>query len=140
MATITINRSSEWNNKARKIGIYIDGEKVGTLDDGESQVYKVEPGTHVVYAKIDWCRSPKISIDVNESSKETLKLTGFKFGSWFLPIALCLMILYYISTYIFDIDIIHMVWMPLIALSYPTYFITFGKNKYLILTKKQLKI
>ena len=31
MTKIRIKRNSEWNNKARAIGIYIDGKKVGTM-------------------------------------------------------------------------------------------------------------
>ena len=37
MTKLIITRTSEWNNKARAIGIYIDGKKVGTINDGETQ-------------------------------------------------------------------------------------------------------
>ncbi len=54
MTKIKIERNSEWNNKGREIGIYIDGEKVKTINEGETQDYAIENGKHEFYAKIDW--------------------------------------------------------------------------------------
>ena len=139
MARIIIERSSEWNNRVRKIGIYIDGEKVGTINNGEKKEYEVEFGKHEVYAKIDWCYSQKIELNINENETTELKLTGFKYGSSILPIMLGFLATYYLLTLIFDIKLIHIVWVPVIVLLYPTYFITFGKNRYLILTEKNKK-
>ena len=140
MTKIIIERSSEWNNKARAIGIYIDGEKIGTIDDGETIEYDVENGKSEIFAKIDWCSSPKIELNINENETKTLKLTGFRYGSWILPIILGLLATYYLLTLIFDIKLIHMVWVPVIVLLYPTYFITFGKNRYLIITEKNKNV
>ncbi len=137
MTKIIIERNSEWNNKAREIGIYIDGEKVGIIDDGGTQEYEVEYGKHEVYTKIDWCRSQKIEVNTAENDITTLKLTGFKYGARILPIMLGFLATYYLLTYIFEIQLIHIVWIPVIVILYPTYFITFGRNRYLILTKKK---
>lgn len=136
MTKIIIERKSEWNNKAREIGIYIDGEKVGTIGDGEIQEYEVESGKHDVYTKIDWSRSQKIEFNMAENDIKTLKLTGFKYGAWILPIMLGFSVICYLLIYLFEIRFIHIVWIPTIVLLYPTYFITLGRNKYLILTKK----
>jgi hypothetical protein len=136
MTKIRIERNSEWNNKAREIGIYIDNEKVGTIDDGEIKEYEVVSGKHQIYAKIDWCRSQKLELNTNGNGTITLKLTGFKYGSWILPIMLGFSAIYYLLTYVFDIKLLHIVWIPVIVLLYPTYLITFGKNRYLILTEK----
>ncbi|RED43680.1 hypothetical protein DFQ10_105280 [Winogradskyella eximia] len=43
---------------------------------------------------------------------------------------------YYLMTLIIDIKLIHIVWVPMIVILYPTYFITIVKNRYLIITKK----
>ena len=51
MTKIRIERNSEWNNKAREIRIYIDGKKVGTIDNGKTQEYEIESGKHEIYAK-----------------------------------------------------------------------------------------
>ena len=136
MTKIIIKRSSEWNNKVRKIGIYVNREKVGTINNGETQEYEIESGKHEVFAKIDWCRSQKIELNTSENETVTLKLTGFKYGAWILPIMFGFMATYYLMAYLFDIKLIHIVLIPVIVILYPTYFITFGKNHYLILNEK----
>jgi len=140
MTKIRVERNSEWNNKARKIGIYIDGEKAGTINNGETKEYEVENGKHEIFAKIDWCRSSKIELNINENEIKTFKLTGFKYGSRILPIMLGLLATYYLITLISDIKLIHIVWIPVIVILYPTYFITLGKNRYLILTKENKNV
>jgi len=137
MTKIIIERNSEWNNKVREIGIYIDGEKVGTIDDGKTQEYEVESGKHEIYAKIDWCRSQKIELNTVENDLTTLKLTGFKYGTWILPIILGIMLIYFIGKYALNINLNFLIGLGVIGFLCPIYFITFGKNRYLILTDKQ---
>lgn len=136
MSKLIIERNSEWNNKARAIGIYIDGEKVGTINDGETQEYEIEFGKHEIYAKIDWCRSPKIELNITENETKTLNLSGFKYGTWILPTILVIMLIYYVGNYALNIDLNFLIWIIVIGFLYPIYFITFGKNRYLILTEK----
>jgi len=50
--------------------IFIDGTYCGKIKRGETQVFEVETGNHTVWAKIDWRRSNKLSIDVNDSVVE----------------------------------------------------------------------
>ena len=139
MTKIIIERQSEWNNKARKIDIYIDNKKVGIINDGDTQEYPIKPGTHEVFAKIDWCRSQKIEININQDHTKSLTLSGFKFGTWIMPIILGLMLLYYLLTYAFNINAPFLIGLPAIAFLYPLYYITLGKNKYLTLTEKKQK-
>ena len=139
MTKIRIERNSEWNNKAREIGIYIDGEKVGTINDGETQDYVVENGKHEIYAKIDWCRSQKIELNVAENETAILKLTGFKYGTWILPIIFGIMLLYFLGKYALNFDLNFLIWIMAITFLYPMYYITFGKNRYLILTERNKK-
>ena len=53
-----MKRKSQWANKMRDIGLYLNGEKIGALDDGETKEFEIEPGLHRLSAKIDWCGSP----------------------------------------------------------------------------------
>ncbi|PIB25538.1 hypothetical protein [Maribacter sp. 4G9] len=139
MRKIRVERNSEWNNKARAIGIYIDGEKVGTINDGETQEYEVENGKHEIFAKIDWCRSPKIELNIAENETKTIKLSGFKYSKWILPALLGIMLFYYLGKYALNIDLNFLIWILAIGFLYPIYYITFGKNRYLILTEKEDK-
>ncbi|APG65018.1 hypothetical protein LPB136_06450 [Tenacibaculum todarodis] len=138
MTKIIIERSSEWNNKAREIGIYIDREKAGTINDGETQEYEVENGKHEIFAKIDWCRSQKIELNTIEGKPTVLKLTGFKYGAWILPICTGIMSFYFLGKYALKIDLNFLIGFALIGFLYPLYYITLGKNNYLTLKNKNL--
>lgn len=138
MAKIIIERSSEWNNKAREIGIYIDRKKVGTINDGETQEYEVENGKHEVFAKIDWCSSQKIELNTIEDKPTVLKLTGFRYGAWILPICTGIMSIYFLGKYALKVDLNFLIGFALIGFLYPLYYITLGKNNYLTLKNKNL--
>jgi hypothetical protein len=55
MATIIINRTSEYLNLMRNYGIYIDGKKIDTIANGETKEFNISVGHHSLYTKIDWC-------------------------------------------------------------------------------------
>ena len=86
MATIKINRSEEWMNSARKYGIYIDNEKVGTISRNETKEFTVQPGRHKVRAKIDWCGSKHHDFEIKEGETTTLTIKGFKNSKWILAV------------------------------------------------------
>ncbi len=136
MAKIIIERISEWNNKTREVGIYIDGKKVGTIDDGKTLEYDIEPGKHEVFAKTNWCYSQKIELDTAETTTTSLTLTGYKYGSWVLPIILGALLTYSLGKYALNINLFFLIKLGAIGFLYPMYFMTFGKNRYLVLSKK----
>lgn len=76
MAKIIINRSSEYSNKLRSIGIYLNDKKIGDLSDGESKEFEIEEGKHQIRAKIDWCRSNPIDLKINSDETLRFNLSG----------------------------------------------------------------
>jgi hypothetical protein len=40
------------------------GERAGTVGHGQQESFEVVPGAHEVFLKLDWCRSPKLAVDV----------------------------------------------------------------------------
>ncbi len=46
----------------RSYQVVIDEEVVGLLGAGESQAFEVDPGSHELFLKIDWCRREKLTI------------------------------------------------------------------------------
>lgn len=135
MPKLSINRISETKNKARKIAIYIDGVRVGSLANGESQTYEVSPGRHDVSAKIDWCGSQNKSIDLKNSQTQTLELAGFKYGSVAGIVMLILFGSYLIAKYMFHLQLSFLLVGTALAFCYPLYFLSFGRNHYLKLTE-----
>ncbi len=140
MAKIKIERISEWNNKAREIGIYIDGKKVGNIDDGKTQEYNIEPGKHEIFAKTSWCYSQKVKLETDEATITSLTLTGYKYGAWVLPIILGALLTYSLGKYALNINLTILIKLGAIGFLYPMYFITFGKNRYLNLTEKNSNV
>jgi hypothetical protein len=49
----------------RSYEVVIDQEVVGQLSAGESQAFEVDPGSHELFLKVDWCRSEKIILQLN---------------------------------------------------------------------------
>lgn len=140
MTKIVVERNSEWNNKTREIGIYIDGKKVGTIDDGKTQEYNIEPGKHEIFAKINWYSSQKIELNADPTTITTLKLSGYKYGAWILPVILGTFLTYYLGEYALNINLFFLIKLVAIGFLYPMYYMTLGKNRYLILTKENKNV
>jgi adenine-specific DNA methylase len=63
-AWIDVERKEGLRDRARAYKVMIDGQEAGTIRHGQQQSFEVVPGTHEVFLKIDWCRSPKRTVDV----------------------------------------------------------------------------
>ena len=133
MATIRLKRTSEYNNRTKDFKIFIDGQQVGTIANGETKNFPSTVGKHIVTAKIDWCRSPDISIDVEENQTGNLKVGGFKNGQLLMPIGLGLIVLHSILSKFADFDYTIFLIVPLFILLF--YYLTIGSEKYLTLEK-----
>jgi len=133
MATIKIHRTNEYNNRIRDYKIFIDGHQVGTIANGETKDFTTTFGQHTVTAKIDWCCSPNISIDIKDNQTKNLKVGGFKNGQILVPIALGLIVLHFILENFADIDYLIYLVAPLFLLL--VYYLTIGRKKYLTLAE-----
>lgn len=137
MGTIIINRTNEYLNRIRDYGVYIDGKKVGTIANGETKEFNVFAGKHSVFAKIDWCSSPTLSLDLNDHETKSLKVGGFKNGNWLMPTALVIIVLSFVANRLFDFDYLFYLVIPIFLLM--VYYMTVGRKKYLTLTENKLE-
>ena len=133
MATIRLKRTSEYINRTRDYKIFIDGQQVGTIANGETKDFFSTIGQHIVTAKIDWCSSSDISIDVEENQTGKLEVGGFKNGQLLMPIGLGLIVLHFILSKFADFDYTIFLIVPLFLLL--VYYLTIGSKKYLTLEK-----
>ena len=74
MPKIIINRISEYENRARKIKIEIDGTLVAKIKNGETCELEVSAGKHHIQAKIDWCTSNLLELETDKDSEIHLEL------------------------------------------------------------------
>jgi hypothetical protein len=116
MATIRLKRTSEYNNRMR---------------DGETKDFPTTEGQHTVTAKIDWCSSPNISVDINDNQTKNLKAGSFRYGQILIPIGLVIILLHFILSKFADFEYIIFLDTHLFLLF--IYYLTIGRKKYLTL-------
>lgn|GEM_PF-795225 len=82
MNKITIVRTSQRVNSMREYDIYLDGQKINAISNGETKTIEVSDGNHEIYLKVDWCKSKKLNINLAEGQELKLKcgskITGMK--------------------------------------------------------------
>jgi len=125
MTKLKIIRTSELSNMGREFGVYLDGQKIGTISNGEIKEFDVPAGRHQLQAKIDWCSSNDLDFKLNEDEIVSFTISGNKYANYPLLFMGVLLIL------IFTFKIKFLVWVciPLICMS--IYFLTIGRNQYL---------
>ena len=135
MTRIIVTRSSEWNNRMRDIGIYLDGKKIGAISNGETKSFDLDPGTHRLKASIDWCHSQEVPFIVGEDEKKYFRLTGFKYAGILMPATLALLVLHIIVRRTTGFN--YLIWFVIPTFLVLMYYITFGRNNYLRLKETE---
>jgi hypothetical protein len=64
-STVELNRASKFTDRIRSYQVFVDGEEVGKIKNGEHATFSVAPGRHEVKLKIDWTESPPVTIDAS---------------------------------------------------------------------------
>lgn len=131
MAKLNIQRTNEYNNRMREYQIYIDNVFVGSIGNGSTKDFEITEGKHTIEAKIDWCGSPKVIVEINDDETKYLKVGGFKYGKWLMPITMILVIIHFPLTRFLDFDYMLIFSLPTFFLL--LYYITIGRKKYLTL-------
>ena len=78
MSKLIINRSNEIYYLTREYRIYLDGQKIETLSSGESKELDIPEGIHNLCAKIDWCGSQNLSINIINGETKTVLISADK--------------------------------------------------------------
>jgi len=132
MSRLIISRKKEWLNRGRKYNIYVDGDKVETITNGEVKELDMESGNHRVQFKMDWCSSPDLEIEIPEEKSKSLEVSGFKLARWVLPLLYIIFGIYFIGKIAFQVEIKELIYaaIPLIAIM--LYYLSLGRKKYLV--------
>ena len=134
MPRIIIQRANEFNNRFRDYGIYIDGQKVETISNGEAKELKVEAGRHTIVSKIDWCSSPEISFEIAGNETRSFRVGSFRHGKWLTPVVVAILVFYMLSK---SPDRYLILLAAIVPFSILVYYISFGRKKYLSLEQTE---
>jgi hypothetical protein len=131
MARIIISRKKEWTNRARKFGVYVDGEKKDTILNGEIKDIEVTAGKHKLMFKVDWCSSPELEVEVKEEKSKTVEVSGFKANKWLLILSYIIVGVYFFSEFILHKDMKVIMYLVIPIFLVYLYYLTLGRKKYL---------
>ena len=142
MATIILNRTSEYLNRLRSYAVYIDGKKAGTIANGETKEFAVTAGHHSIVTKIDWCSSKTISFTISDDEIKEFKVGGFKNAKWLMPAALIVIVLNYLLNVRYGFEYLFYLVVPVFLLL--VYYFIVGRKRYITLcetkTERQSKM
>ena len=134
MAKLIITRNCKFFDWSRDYKIFLNGEKIGTISDGETEEFNVPEGTGILKAKIGWRGSPELKITISNEETKTISLSGFKYErilSILMSVVIVTSILFrdFISKH-FLLKYLTLIFLGMILLAV-MYHLTFGRNKYI---------
>jgi hypothetical protein len=135
MPKITISRKQEWNNRLRHFTIYLDGQKLGSVGNGEVKTFDIPDGNHSMRAKVDWCGSRELEFSITGDETKYFKLSGFKHSNTIMPAAVVLLFLSLILRRLYHIAFAQWLILPIFLLL--LYYLTLGRNDYLTLVQSE---
>ncbi|MFY9198575.1 MAG: hypothetical protein WBK75_03300 [Acutalibacteraceae bacterium] len=63
---IKINRTTGFVDKKKSYKVMINEHQIGVIHDGQTKTFDLPAGEHIIYLKIDWCRSKKLKFAIEE--------------------------------------------------------------------------
>lgn len=130
MAILRLNRKNEFLNRFRKFKILLNGNIIGEISNNEVKDFDIPTGNHTLSAKVDWCFSPEIPIEINDNNKaKQFTIGGFKNNNWIIKLAFIFIIINIVVSNFIDNDFIfYILLFPFFIL---IYYFTFGRKSYL---------
>ena len=68
MPTIRVRRATKMYGVLRKLQVLVDGTRRASLRQGGSVDIEVTPGSHEVAVKMDWAKTPPLTVECREGS------------------------------------------------------------------------
>jgi hypothetical protein len=131
MPKLLIKRSSGWANKSRTIHLFLNEKKFAALKDGQLLSFEIPEGRYQIKAKIDWCGSQPLDLDLTKGEITRLEIKGFIFSEYLLPVALITGFLYFMFYFRYHINSLWLAALLMFFLGYLLYFFSFGRDQFL---------
>ena len=131
MGRLIVSRRKDWQNRGRKFGVYIDGEKKDVIENGEIKELEIESGKHKVQFKIDWCSSPELEIEIPTEKSKSIEISGYKIGRWLFPLFYIVFGIYFLLKMFLNKNIVELMYLVIPFFLVMLYYYTFGRKKYI---------
>ena len=128
MAKLVVKKKKEWYNKAA-ISLFIDGEKVDTVGNGDIKELELASGKHTIYAKFYWHYSPEFEFELSEEKSKGIQISGYKLAKWIIPLTYILFGAYFIAKSILKIPIDELLYALIPGLLVSLYYTSLGRKK-----------
>lgn len=136
---VIVSRSLEWMNKLRAYKVVINGTEAGSLKNGASEEFAVQPGANSIQCKVDWCSSQPFTVDVKEGETVYLRVRSGMTLYWpfFIAILAGVFLVFYYRGHADKPSWVTPVSFVLLipGILYTLYYTTLGRKKYLLLGK-----
>ena len=131
MPIISISQKREWGARFRVINLYLDGEILGYVPNGETKEFDVPVGQHTLKAKTGFFSSKVLSCTMFNKEIKSFTISPNVTHHILLPIIiLCLILLQLNSKRIFHSEYTDLIVFPLFLL-FSLYSFIIGRNRYL---------
>ena len=142
---LIIRRPSEWQNRARVYKVLIDEVEAGNLKNNSSEEFITSAGIHRIQCRISWYSSPVFQVDLKPGQVEYILVkNGMKY---YWPLFLLLMAGIGINLFYIGHEDEKPLWATLLqlllilpALVYMLYYLTVGRNRYIVLEEDKENI
>ena len=136
---LVLTRKSEWLNRLRGYKVFIDGVKTGVVRNGDTEEFLLQPGTHTLTCKVDWCSSRDYKFEVNEGEVAYAHVRSGMRHYWYFLIPT--LVLYLVYSYGFERAdrprylLYIMMFLFLVTGGYFLYYTVFSRKDYLLIEK-----
>jgi hypothetical protein len=139
-AKVILNRKGEWINRLRSYKVFIDDQPVGTIRNGGTEEFSVNPGIHKMICKINWTSSREYEFEVEANQKIFLQVkSGLRYYPYMAIILIALVLYNFFLKYSHSVvpesfEYIFLgIGIPILL--YLLYYTTLGRKDYLVLGK-----
>ena len=114
----------------RSFDLYLNGRKFAEIKHDQVLSFTVPDGKYELRARLDWCGSEPLPIELKEGEIKRVEVKGFIFSKHLLPLATVTGALYFGLYFKFHINSLFLATVMMMFFGYMLYFMTFGRNQY----------
>jgi hypothetical protein len=138
MAKLAVKRKSEWVNWSREMRIFLNGEKIGVIANGDSKEFEIPDGKYILKAKMNWYSSNEHSFVVSNNETHVTLLSAYKYSNIVIAFEFWIILAHFSIKYLYGYN--NIIWLATPFFLYSLSYSTIGYNRYLVLKEDKLSL